>query len=1596
MVDSSVDSLIASASERLDPERRELFGRWAQHLLEGVESHPTGGQSALASLVVESFEWIQQREPDEIRVRVRNREDRPGHTVLEVLQGDRPFILDTLELVLARFGVQERVVIHPILFVSRDDAGRVVGIQSKSNGDPRESYVYIEFAPALDDRGRLAEFEGHVRRVMSWVAAVTDDHRRMIRAVRELNANLEFAGPLIEDGVARTQRVQRFLDFIIDGRLVLVGMRRYRATRIDGELEVQIVPGTGLGMWRDDQSSRLAEARRGDDIPVEIREDFEDPRVILISKSHMESRIHRAGRLDRIMVKEHDDNGEVVGFTILVGLFTRRVLRTPGSQIPLLSERLRQIIDRLGLTYGSHDHQAIVTAFDSVPVELLVGADVDQLRDLLQELVSAASSKKVRLVTRTHPRGRLLYAAILIPREHYREDLRGEIRRLLEERTGARYIDDRTSFVEEGAAIVHCFCTSGEGETIHADLSRLEEDVRQLCSPWEDQLLDALREHHGEDQARSLAARYERAFPDALRVTTDALDAVRDVEALEALVETGEPQFALYFDRHDTVRETATLRMYLTEEPLLSDILPIADQFGLRVVDAQLFEVRPADLPEVFVESLRVWPLGVDQDDLDALAPRLSDALRATVSDENLADALNGLVLVAGLDWRQVDLVRAYMEYFLQIQGTLSRPYFWKVLLENPLAVRLLVQWFENRFDPDPDLDETRREQRDAELQAAFQTYRDRISALNEDRALQGFFNLVQATLRTNFFAPRSTPHRVVLKFDSSRVDELTGAIPYREIFVHSVELAGIHLRGGPVARGGLRWSDRHDDFRVEILGLMSTQMLKNGIIVPVGAKGGFVLRRDGHTPSEARIAADEQYRVFIASLLDVTDNLSPEGEVIPPEGVRRLDGDDPYLVVAADKGTAHLSDTANEIALARDFWLGDAFASGGSEGYDHKKYAITARGAWECVKHHLAELGVDPESDTYEVIGIGDMSGDVFGNGLLLMRRAKLLAAFDHRHVFLDPDPDPEASWQERKRLFDLPRSSWEDYSTGVLSEGGGVWPRGAKSVPVPAALRERLGVGANASGQEIVKAILAMDVDILWNGGIGTYVKAGHESQAEVGDRANDAVRIDAEQLRVRIVGEGGNLGLTQAARVAAGLRGVRLDTDAIHNSAGVDLSDHEVNYKIALAPLVRSKRLSVEERTALLFDVADEACEDVLAHNRGQALCISLDELRSQNDPETFERAIEVLCEHAGLDPSELDLPDTAEIRSRVRQGQGLTRPELAVILGLAKLQVQASLLDGPFAESPYLEDLYRGYFPERFRKELPDALDAHRLHSEIASLCVLNRLVDAGGAALFTSLSGELGVGVPEAAAAMLMAEDLMDVPTIRSELVREASARRDAVYAALVELDEGVRMVARFLVKSGASDLDAERTERWRTAIDDLFNALRDFLAPGEVERVEQRRERFEAEGMPADLAGRIASLPLADRGLNILRIVEATRTTAVDAARVYTTLGEEAGFNWMYERLAFSHSGSLWDRMALVELRQALLDLQRAVTESVLVGKPEDPQAALEQFLADHAGDVARIRDLQERAAASPTPSALAVVAARLECLTKSTPAPAD
>ena len=892
----------------------------------------TRGGRGLAALAWRMFEFAHDRNAN-LSLRVWNPPDTPGRTAIEAAQPDRPFLVDTTRLLLREEGLREECFVHPVLQVDRSGGGFALG-----RGE-RESVMYVEVAPRVADPEKL---EAELRRRLARLEAITDDHRRMLRLVREAEANVEFAGQFIQGASERADKIRRFLEWLSKDNFVLMGTRRYAVAHgEDGALRVSLRPGSGLGLFRDDGSSRFNVPLEGAAIPEEIREQLGDTRIILIGKSRLPSTVHRAGRLDRVLVKEHDQNGQLSGFTVICGLFTFRALRTPGSQIPLLYERLEAILAEKQAAPQSHRQKAIVTTFDQTPAEFLLASHPDACARVIEDIIAAEGSDEPQLVLSVDPNRRSLYAAVVMPRYRYRDELRGLVEAVLAAQFGPLHADSRTSFIEEDTALIHFFCTPAGPRLAEVPYDQLERAVREKVSAWIDRLAEALGARLGVDAGLELAASYESAFSEPYRADTHPHDSARDVLALEQLhAEGGIPQFAFYNEidaPHDTL-----LNIFLAQPRLLSELLPIVDRFGIQVVDARRESVRAAHRAPATLVALRIVSLG-EQADLDALLPRLEGALRTVLGGAAADDPLSALVLVAGLDWREVDCLRSYVAYFEQIQGTLTAATLRETLLANPVATRLLLATFRARLDPALGGERAARE---TSVQGEFERYRARIPSLNEDRALAGLFGLIDATVRTSFFAERA-PYRLSLKLDATRIAELETPRPYREIVVSGAGFFGIHIRGGPIARGGIRYSDRPGDLRTEVLGLMRTQMLKNGIIVPVGAKGGFVVSPAPSSPADARARGDAKYREFIAGLLDVTDNIGANGEVVPPAGVHRRDGDDPYLVVAADKGTAHLSDTANAVASERGFWLGDAFASGGSAGYDHKKYAITARGAW-------------------------------------------------------------------------------------------------------------------------------------------------------------------------------------------------------------------------------------------------------------------------------------------------------------------------------------------------------------------------------------------------------------------------------------------------------------------------------------------------------------------------------------------------------------------------------------------------------------------------------------------------------------------------
>ncbi len=1465
------------------------------------------GRDGLSELAQDAADFAARRQPGETRVRIaRPGGQRTGRTTLEILAADQPFIVDTVRLTLRRLGLRELVLLHPLLALERESDGSVASLGREAVGRTRESYVYAELH-ALEDAALCGRIERELEHALGDARRVVADHVPMLERLREHAARIEACAPVLSGGFERARGLAEMLRWLDSEGFLFMGYRRYAVCReVDG-WRVSLEPSSALGVLCDVLDSRFAEPDASSTVPKLVVARLDDERVFFFDKTRSDSTVHRRGRLDSVSVKLLDENARVIGFARFVGLLTNRAMRMRPSSLAVLATRRARVMEALGTEPGSHTHKLALEAYDCLPLEFLLPAQHLEVTRVVSAIVSAAERGQTRVVSVSDAENRSFFVSVVLPRRSYEERFRGEIDRLLESRYRASHIDHRSSFLDEDLALVHFFCAC-DADVAPDALVALEAEVRALVERWQDRFEEALAESVPGQRALALAETYAGAFPDSYRVVTSPSEAVLDVGHLERL-RGAESRVAIGLDLATAYGDARThrLKLYLCERPYLTDILPVVHPFGVHVVDATLTEISAPARRSLWIVSFRIEPMTNADADPGDVEARVLDGLRAALSGRVGSDELNRLVLEAGLDWRSVDVLRAYLEYARQIgqapAGTLASD----ALVRHPAATRALVAVFRTRFDPDLT---AARGSALADAVRALADARAPIASAAEDRVFGVLESLILATLRTSFYRPAGpeAPHELALKLDSRAIPGLRTPVPLVEIFVHSRELVGIHLRGGKVARGGLRWSDRLQDLRTEILSLWKTQRVKNGLIVPVGAKGGFALKRLPTDPREARAEADRLFARFVSALLRLTDDVRCE-HIVPPERVLRYDGDDPYLVVAADKGTAHLSDVANRVANDAGFWLGDAFASGGSNGYDHKKCAITARGAWLCARRHFAELGRDPDREDYTVAGIGDMSGDVFGNGLLLMRRAKLVAAFDHRHVFLDPEPDPERSWREGKRLVGLPRSSWADYARDKISSGGGVYERGAKRIELSKQAQRALASSADTlSGEELIRAILRAPVDLLWNGGIGTYVKASCEPHEAAGDRANDGVRVDARELRACIVVEGGNLGLTQGARVELARAGVRIDTDAIHNSGGVDLSDHEVNDKILLAGSVTSGALDATERNSVLRSCVDAAAKDVLAHNLSQSLCLSQDVLRAIESPERIADAAEFLVRHAELDALLEGLPDRTALCARIESGgasAAWTRPELAVLLGYTKLLTKRSLASSSLLGHPALAPLLRAYFPQRLRDAFPRALETHRLRREITALVLVNRVVDHAGVTLVPELARTLGAEPSDVIAAWWSADELLDGAGLREALDARAASERDRLRARL-RIEEAVRETA-------ALGLGLER---------------RALYAADELAQRREHLAELRARVAPGDFS--LDALPALVRTLGALVASLRTGAPLASALELWSDLGDRTRIAWLLDRLACVDRPDAWSRVGAASIS---LDMTRVLCE---------------------------------------------------------------
>ncbi|MCL8025682.1 NAD-glutamate dehydrogenase [Nocardioides bruguierae] len=1508
-----------------------------------------------------------------------------GHSVVEIVTDDMPFLVDSVTMELARQLRDVHLVVHPHFDVRRDDAGTLLEVvpvadsgRAPDDGWQRESWMHLEIdrVPENDPDEGAGAIVAQLQRVLRDVRLSVEDWGASRARLRDLAFTLREQPPTGIDA-DEVRQATDLLDWLTEDHFTFLGARDYDLDVVDGEDVLRAVDGSGLGILRADEDRSTSFAR----MPGPVRAKAREKTLLVLAKANSRATVHRPAYLDYVGVKTFDEAGNVTGERRFLGLFSSSAYAESLMRVPLLRDKAEEVLRRSGFDPRSYAGRALMDTLESYPRDELFHTPVAELASMATTAMHARERRSVRAITRADTYGRYVSVLVYLPRDRYNTAVRERFSQILLDQLGGSSVEFTVRIHESTTARVHFVVHLPQGEhdptvtgTLRVlDPADLERRLVDASRSWRDDFVAAVLAEHGEHAGSRLVRRYGDAFPEAYKEDfsprTAAVDLGRLEEVRAANAAAGVSQgldLALY-ERLDAGRGEVRLKVFRVGPGLsLSRVLPMLSSLGVEVVDERPYELDDLDEPTYVYE----FGLRYGAELPESAKTLVTDALRAIWDRHAETDGFNRLVLAAGLTWREVAILRAYAKYMRQGGSPFGGDTIQEALAVNVDITRLLVRLFTCRFEPSeaggPSPD--KREHTARTIAGHVERALDDVVSLDHDRILRSYLTHVQATLRTNYFQtdedgrPKSY---LSLKLEPKAIPDLPQPRPRFEIFVYSPRVEGVHLRFGPVARGGLRWSDRRDDFRTEVLGLVKAQMVKNTVIVPVGAKGGFYAK-DLPDPSVDRDAwmaeGKAAYRTFISGLLDITDNLV-DGATVPPPRVVRHDGDDSYLVVAADKGTATFSDIANGVAQDYGFWLGDAFASGGSVGYDHKAMGITARGAWVSVQRHFRERGVDCQREDFTAVGVGDMSGDVFGNGMLLSEHTRLVAAFDHRDVFLDPHPDAAVSYAERKRLFELPRSSWRDYDASLISEGGGVFSRQAKSVPVSAQVRALLGLAddvTHLAPNDLLRAILTADVDLLWNGGIGTYVKASTESHADAGDKANDAIRVDGRELRAKIVGEGGNLGLTQAGRIEYARAGGAINTDFIDNSAGVDTSDHEVNIKILLDRVVADGDLTGKQRNQLLAQMTDEVASLVLRDNREQNLALANSLLGAPALVNVHEDQMLRLEDDGVLSREVEGLPTTAEVQRRAENNEGLTAPELSVLLAWTKIVLAEDLLASGVADEDFLHRGLPGYFPSAMREKFTDAIATHPLRREIVVTQVVNEVVNAAGITFVHRLTAETGATVPELVVAMLVAEEVVG-----------SRALVDGVRALDFTVDAGLQTRLRIELRTLV-----ERTTRWlvgqhrvgeggggaEAVVAGLAEPVRATMAAlpelvsGHVRTsCEEHLSRLTEAGVPDELARSLSVLGPAAAVPALVELALEQERDPAEVTRVWFALAERLGLSSLEQRILALPRHDRWQSMARAALREDLAGVHLQLTAQVLAAS-DDGRSADERVEAWRAG----------------------------------------
>lgn len=1504
----------------------------------------------LYGILLSHWQFIKERAPGETKIKIFNPDPvkdhfQSTHTIIEVSHDDIPFLVDSIRMVLNHYGYQIHFIIHfGGLKVKRDNRHLITDLLTLGTTMDKEAYseapIYIEI-DRLSNEKAMADLEADIVRVLGDVRMAVADWRKMVSRVEDCLNELENNPPHLD--AAELAESRDFLRWLISNNFTFLGSRDYKLIGNGTSRALQIVPGSGLGVLRDETSSTTSKSYA--QLPPQARKMALSKDILIIAKTNTTSTVHREAYTDYIGVKLFNEQGELIGERRFIGLYTSTAYNSSPRQIPFLRHKVDKILQDLGFPPDSHDGKEAVHILEILPRDDLFQANHEELREITRNILQLKERKRVRLLVRRDAFYRYFSCLVYVPREIFTTNLARAMQEVLMQAFNGIECTFTTYFSDSVLARIHFLVRVNPKAPVEYNVEEIEKRLIVIARSWADDLKDLLITRHGEAEGIRYFSQYNNAFPTSYAEYYQAREALDDIQKIESL--SVDNPLAMSFAKLNG-SNMLSLKLFHAEQTIvLSDVLPILENMGLRIIGERPYEVKFKDGRRVWINDFDMVHAGGKEINVADIKETFQEAFTKIWFGEAENDGFNRLVLEANLTWQETAMLRAYTKYLRQTGFTFSQNYIEAALINNAEIAKALVQLFVLRFDPSYHANGGVNPK---ELLAYIEQALDSVASLDEDRIIRRLLEVMQATLRTNYFQTaadgKAKPY-ISLKFDPLSISDLPLPRPKFEIFVYSPRVEGIHLRAGKVARGGLRWSDRREDFRTEVLGLMKAQQVKNTVIVPEGAKGGFVVKK-AQTPEMTRDEYMQEgincYSIFISGLLDITDNIV-DGVITPPANVVRYDEDDPYLVVAADKGTATFSDIANGIAQKYGFWLDDAFASGGSAGYDHKKMGITSRGVWVSVKRHFRELGINPEKHDFTAVGIGDMAGDVFGNGMLLSKHTKLIGAFNHMHIFLDPEPDPAISYEERKRLFNLPRSSWMDYNPELISKGGGVFNRTAKVIKLTPEIKHVLNTKKDTMfPNELIKAMLKAPVDLIWNGGIGTFVKSTQETHADAGDRTNDGIRIDATELNARVIAEGGNLGMTQLARIEYSLQGGIVNTDFIDNSAGVDCSDHEVNIKVLLNRLIANGEMTREDRNVLLEKMTDEVAGLVLLDNYDQTQMLSLETSVAQQTMDLFRHYMNDLEKSGRLDRKLEYLPDDKTLLERKANNKPLTRPEIAMLLAYCKMYLKQDILATDVPEDPYFVKYLLTEFPKPLRENFLPQMKEHSLRREIISTQLCKSITDRMGINFVERLQRETGASISFIIRAFAVTENIYHMDEMWHQIMLlDNKVTPEVQYKMMLQIYYLIRRATRWFLRNRKPTLDIQETiNDFAKPIAEIIDHLPQLLDEIEKNAVDSNIEYFIEQGVTPELAKSVASCHALFTSLDIVESAKKYELPLMDMAKAYFLLGERLELNWVRDLMNSYVVENQWDELARAGFRDDLDRVQRKLSARVLNMKAKE------------------------------------------------------